>query len=90
VSMFESAKHMSGAKLSSAFARRVEPLPPMRRHVLAKIMLAALAPLLQGQVPDVRTVQCLDVCRRAATRSRHRWGTLLSSVISTPKAVRQL
>jgi len=73
VSVFESAKHLSGAKpgpstiVSVCATCRVASSSGAPR--LGEVMLAALAPVLRDQVADVvvRTVQCLGVCKRPAT-----------------------
>ena len=73
MSVFESAKHLSGAKpgpstiVSVCVTCRAASSNETPR--VGEMMLAALAPILQDQVPDVvvRTVQCLGVCRRPAT-----------------------
>jgi predicted metal-binding protein len=74
VSVFESAKHLSGAKpgpstiVSVCATCRASSTETPR---VGEMMLAALVPVLQDQVPDVavRMVQCLGVCRRPATVS---------------------
>jgi predicted metal-binding protein len=72
VSVFESAKHLSGTKpgpstiVSVCATCRASSNETPR---VGEMMLAALAPVMQDQVPDVavRMVQCLGVCRRPAT-----------------------
>jgi predicted metal-binding protein len=72
VSVFESAKHQSAAKpgpstiVSVCATCRASSNETPRA---GEMMVAALAPVLQDQTPDVavRTVQCLGVCRRPAT-----------------------
>ncbi len=72
MSVFESAKHLPGAKpgpstiVSVCATCRASSNEAPR---VGEMMLAALAPVMQDQVSDVtvRMVQCLGVCRRPAT-----------------------
>ncbi len=71
--LHESAKHLSGLKpgistvVSVCATCRATSSTEVPR--VGEMMLAALTPVLQEQVPDVvvRTVQCLGVCKRPAT-----------------------
>jgi predicted metal-binding protein len=72
VSVLESATRLSGVKpgystiVSVCATCRASSSEAPR---VGEVMLAALAPVMQEQAPDVevRTVQCLGVCKRPAT-----------------------
>jgi predicted metal-binding protein len=73
VSEYESVKHLSSLQPGSATVVSVcatcRAASSTANARVGELMLAALAPVMQEQVPDVvvRTVQCLGVCRRPAT-----------------------